>query len=355
VKKTALLAFCGCIFGVAVLAFGAADYWDPRLNQICGLKLVDVRDSVAAGQGYWRLTRAEFQDEQEAAGTHHVYYMVYDLNGSPIENQKTWASWPYDSTANTTFQLTKGAVDGYWANFGMSGTNYTPCNWPFNAWIDTASSPRSYIGPSDRVCGMGMTNPNGTAAHAHVSFRLYWRWTIKASPHLSVSPLAFRHTIAAGGSLGPDAFTVSNPGGGTLEYTITDNVGWLAVTPGSGSSSGPANPHSITYAAQSLPLGAYDASITVSSAQADNSPVLIPVTLLVKPSLVPGDMDGDLDVDQSDFGLFQRCLNSPDLAQSQGDCIGARLDSDADVDQDDADVFSRCHTGPGVSGNLACN
>jgi hypothetical protein len=56
---------------------------------------------------------------------------------------------------------------------------------------------------------------------------------------------------------------------------------------------------------------------------------------------LPGDLDGDGDVDQSDFGRFQACL-----AGSGGgygpDCEDADLEADGDVDQGDFAVFQGC-------------
>jgi hypothetical protein len=459
-RITSLITCC-CLAMMTPALLAAPDYWDSRLNQICGLKLTDVSGSVAAGQGYWRLTRAEFQDEQQAGGTHHIYYMVLDINGNPIENQKTWASWPYDSEDSTASQLTKGAVDGYWGNYGMAGTNYTPCYWPYNAWIDQTSSPKGYVGLSDRVCGMGMTNPNGTAAHAHVSFRLYWRWTIKPSapPIISRSPASFSHTITAGDTLPDDSFTVSNTGGGSLVYNISDNANWLSVSPDSGictttanthqviysldgltpgnysatmtitgsgatnspqtiavsltinprpsphisrspadvwigttvranlpagqmtvanagigtlsynissdapwlsvsppsgSSSGLVNTHDLIYSVATLPVGTYDATITITAAGADNSPQTIAVTVVLDPIFIPGDLDGDMDVDQSDFGILQACLTLTGQGDISPACTAANLDHDMDIDQNDMDIFQRCMRGPGVDGDQEC-
>lgn len=70
--------------------------------------------------------------------------------------------------------------------------------------------------------------------------------------------------------------------------------------------------------------------------------------------LVPGDFDGDEDVDQEDFGHLQFCLTGPGIAQDLPSCANARLDSDADVDDADVARFLGCFTGPGVAGDPAC-
>lgn len=72
------------------------------------------------------------------------------------------------------------------------------------------------------------------------------------------------------------------------------------------------------------------------------------------PLPVPGDFDGDDDVDQEDFGYLQRCLTGTGILPASPDCLNARLDADGDVDQDDVLVFLGCMTGPGVRGDSAC-
>jgi len=55
----------------------------------------------------------------------------------------------------------------------------------------------------------------------------------------------------------------------------------------------------------------------------------------------PGDMDGDGDVDQVDFGLFQHCYSGPNVSVPPG-CGDADLDPDDDVDVADFTVFQGC-------------
>ena len=72
------------------------------------------------------------------------------------------------------------------------------------------------------------------------------------------------------------------------------------------------------------------------------------------PLPIPGDMDRDGDVDQADFGLFQRCLTGPGVSQIDPSCQLALLDADADVDPSDFGIFQGCISGPNVPGNPSC-
>ena len=63
--------------------------------------------------------------------------------------------------------------------------------------------------------------------------------------------------------------------------------------------------------------------------------------LRVGEPLTPGDFDHDEDVDQADFGIFQRCVSGDGQAPVEG-CDLEDLDRDGDVDQDDFVVFQGC-------------
>jgi len=77
----------------------------------------------------------------------------------------------------------------------------------------------------------------------------------------------------------------------------------------------------------------------------------------VRPNGCPtirSDVDGDGDVDQTDFGHFQACFSGPGIPQNDPACHWARLDADLDVDSDDLAVFMGCWSGPEQPANPAC-
>ncbi|HET8677833.1 MAG TPA: hypothetical protein VFO63_18680, partial [Blastocatellia bacterium] len=67
-------------------------------------------------------------------------------------------------------------------------------------------------------------------------------------------------------------------GGGTLNWTASDNATWLSVSPTSGTA-----PSAVTVSANiaGLTPGTYNGTITVTATGATNSPVGVPVTLTV--------------------------------------------------------------------------
>lgn len=70
---------------------------------------------------------------------------------------------------------------------------------------------------------------------------------------------------------------------------------------------------------------------------------------------VPGDFDGDRDVDLVDFSHLQVCLSGFTVPQDDPDCQNAKLDGDADIDFDDVGVFLACITGPNIQGDPDCD
>lgn len=84
----------------------------------------------------------------------------------------------------------------------------------------------------------------------------------------------------------------------------------------------------------------------------DDAEITVLVLDLAPAPSVDHDRDGD--VDQGDFGWFQRCLSGRNVPQPEPACADALLDGDNDVDDGDTVRFLRCMTAPGVPANPAC-
>ncbi len=67
----------------------------------------------------------------------------------------------------------------------------------------------------------------------------------------------------------------------------------------------------------------------------------------------PADFDGDCDVDQGDFSLFEECASGPAVPVGP-DCGAFDLDADTDVDQSDFGIFQRCYSGESNPANPNC-
>ncbi len=72
------------------------------------------------------------------------------------------------------------------------------------------------------------------------------------------------------------------------------------------------------------------------------------------PPVYLGDVDADLDVDQSDFARLQICLTGSGNPQNDPDCAIVNFDGDTDVDQTDLNTFLNCLSGPSATPPAQC-
>jgi hypothetical protein len=98
-------------------------------------------------------------------------------------------------------------------------------------------------------------------------------------PTIGVSPARLSFTATAGGSNPANqTINITNTGGGTLNFTASDDAPWLTVSPASGTA-----PSTLTASVDitGLAAGTFNGTITISAADATNTPVSVPVTLTV--------------------------------------------------------------------------
>jgi hypothetical protein len=236
--------------------------------------------------------------------------------------------------------------------------------------------PRSYTGGFNRV-SMTMGNPlSSTARYSFVDNVSVRNGLILdpsqagacCLPNQTCGEMLSINCAAASGSYqgdgtscdpdpcGPPALIVSagpdkeiNSGGSTvLEATVSGGTPpyFIEWSPAEGLD----NPGALQPTASPTATTTYTLTVTDAMSQVAGDTVLVTVT----DAGVPGDMDGDGDVDQSDFGLFQVCLSGVGVQQTEPGCQDAKLDDDEDVDRDDAAVFSQCVSGPGIPGDPQC-
>jgi len=82
-----------------------------------------------------------------------------------------------------------------------------------------------------------------------------------------------------GGNPPAKSLHIKNSGGGTLNYSVTEDAQWLTVSPDSGISTGNERSHSLTVDKTGLSTGNYFATVNVSDSNATNSPQRVNVTL----------------------------------------------------------------------------
>jgi len=98
-------------------------------------------------------------------------------------------------------------------------------------------------------------------------------------PTIGLSPTNFSFTATQGGSNPSNqSLSISNTGGGTLNWLVSDNATWLSLSPTSGTNSGTVT---LSVNITGLTAGTYNATITITATGATNSPVSIPAALTV--------------------------------------------------------------------------
>jgi hypothetical protein len=109
------------------------------------------------------------------------------------------------------------------------------------------------------------------------------------TPAISRSPASLSASCNQGSNASNQSFQVSNSGGGSLTYSITNGgTSWLSCSPASGTSTGDSDTITVNYSTSWISAGTYFATITIAAAGASNSPQTIPVRLTVNaPSSPP--------------------------------------------------------------------
>lgn len=149
--------------------------WDPRLDPL-GVRLEPAADCSG---GCWRLVSAQYEDEQESAGLHHIWAKALDEQGNHIAGQEWRVFYPGDEIA----LVTKAPPE--WADFAMFN-----CYFPdrergaYSAYMGSDQT------KSDVVSGMGLP-----ACH-HVSFRLIWQWQSGVAPCVECVPRGYLPIVA---------------------------------------------------------------------------------------------------------------------------------------------------------------
>jgi len=163
------------------------------------------------------------------------------------------------------------------------------------------------------------------------------------APALHVEPGSQTHEIYCGESLPSDQIVLQNVGVGRMDFVVEVDADWLYIDVTSGEIIDETVMITITYNVDDLMAGLHQATISISSTAAANSPLTIPVSVFIDHAI--SDFDFDCDVDQEDFGHFQVCLTGTGVSQTDPLCADADMDGDNDVDQSDFGVLQGCLSG----------
>ncbi len=109
--------------------------------------------------------------------------------------------------------------------------------------------------------------------------------TVTPPPAIQLSPSSLTFTLVSGAPASSQNLSITNSGGGTLNWSAASNAAWLSVQPASGTA--PSTP-AVVANAGSLQPGSYSGLITISATGASNTPQTVAVSLTV--TAPPGDL-----------------------------------------------------------------
>ena len=129
-----------------------------------------------------------------------------------------------------------------------------------------------------------VTSATGTAQNTDVVF------TVTRGPTIEVSPEAINFS-ATEGEANPDSreLTINNIGGGGFSWSAISNVSWISLDPGNGTLDNDTSAQTTTVSIDitDLAAGVHEGEITISSQDALNGPITIPVMLTLAEGAEP--------------------------------------------------------------------
>lgn len=180
--------------------------------------------------------------------------------------------------------------------FEVSSTN-TAKTWPlscellFNVWIQPGPANFSLTNDSPQtITNMYASSTLAPGAHngtVRISTPDAWGATQEFSVAMEVMEIGtdaevISNTVVYGNIAANRDFAVSNSGASAFNYTITNDVAWIAsITPDNGTASNTPGAHAIAYASAALDTGVYTGGIFITSSDCGGATQKITAVLTV--------------------------------------------------------------------------
>jgi hypothetical protein len=206
-------------------------------------------------------------------------------------------------TPNTmTFSATVGGANPANQTLAISNSGGGTLNWSVSdnqPWLSLSPTSGSSTGETDNVtvsvsiAGLAAGSYTGTitisapdATNTPQTTAVTLNVAAPAAPVISRSPAAMNFFATVGGANPtPQTLAISNSGGGTLNWSVSDDQPWLSLSPTSGSSTGETDNVTVSVSIAGLAVGNYTGTITISAPGATNTPQTTTVNLSVTSSV----------------------------------------------------------------------
>jgi len=139
---------------------------------------------------------------------------------------------------------------------------------------------------------------DGASGHGDLTLApmLHIEYGEDPAPIISVDKNDLGASCYVGNNASPDQFIITNSGSVAMSYTVADDASWVTLSSGSGTlSAGSSDTITVTYTTSALSQGTHEATITITDANAPNSPFEIDVSLTIL-ALPPGSSCGHVPV-----------------------------------------------------------
>ena len=175
--------------------------FDPRLTNLG----ISVKVNLNAA---WSLVSAQYQDETQSGGRHHIYFTVLDTQGVQIGGAKCVVDWVgRDPSDQPTVALSDANAP---ANFPMyANLDITLKNGPYVAFIEDENE-------SDIVSGMGLPE------YRHVNYVLVF--AAKAFVPSPPPPPSLQQTVQAAAQ--KYTWIPINTDGALYKFALANNLGY---------------------------------------------------------------------------------------------------------------------------------
>jgi hypothetical protein len=151
------------------------------------------------------------------------------------------------------------------------------------------------------------------------------------TPLICCNPKSFSFSATEGGSNPANkALEISNSGVDTIDWSLSDDAGWLGENPTSGSSTGEPDTVGVSVDITGMSAGDYSANITITADGAINSPWTVPVSLHIYPAGPTISFDPESLSFTAGEGGSNPAPETLGIWNSGGDTISWTLSDDAD-------------------------
>lgn len=166
------------------------------------------------------------------------------------------------------FTLTKNTGTGWLAMTPTTGTA------PATITL-TATQGNRAAGTYNATITITATGATNTPQTVAVQFIIQ---AAPVPPAIGLSATSFTFTSGVNGTPASQTLNITNTGGGTLSYTVSENTEWLTVAPLTGTA-----PSAVTLSVSTVGLaaGTYTGTVSVASTGASNTPQTVTVTLTI--------------------------------------------------------------------------